>query len=373
MQNAAILIITMILTGCVKSPHETKILWKESSRLPAEDGKAHLGLAGPLVGVIDDQLLIAGGANFPQDFPWNGGEKIYQRSAYLYSIKDDQIDLKSEMSLATAIAYSATFSDGSNLYTVGGENENGAVDLVYKYRLDAENELTRESLAHLPIKLTNGGLIATDDHLYFIGGENSEMVSDKIYRLQLSADGSKWETFLSLPYPVSNAVVVTDKNDRIYVSGGRKKNPNAKSDIYDELIEVNIPSRTVKAIANLPRVLAAGTGIYWHDQIIFFGGDDASTFHQVEEILAQINKTANAIEKDSLMATKNQLQQNHPGFRKEIIAFDLKNRQWKEFGKLPGLSPVTTTAVLHNNLFIIPSGEIRAGVRTDQILIGLIK
>ncbi len=373
MQTKAILVITMLITACVKPQDNAEILWGESNKLPAEGSQVNPGVAGPVVGVINGQLLIAGGANFPDGLPWEGGKKAYQRSAYLYTISDNQLHLNSEFALSEGFAYSANYSDGDCLYSAGGEDEEGAIDQVYAYRLNDENRLIRDTLAHLPMNLTNGGLVAIDNHLYFIGGENSEMVSDKIYFLDFNGEEVGWKNYLSLPYPISNAVVVSNKKDKIYIAGGRKKNLNAKSDIYDELLEIDIPSRTIASIAKLPRALAAGSGVYFQDQIILFGGDDASTFHQVEDALAKIGTTSDQTKKDSLIAAKNQLQVKHPGFRKEVISFDIKNKQWKELGQIPDLSPVTTTAVLNDHLIIIPSGEIRAGVRTDQILVGTIK
>lgn len=371
MQKKAILVMTVLMTGCVKSPKDTEILWKEPIKLPATGMQVNLGVAGPIVGIINGQLLIAAGANFPDGYPWEGGKKVYQKTGYLYSVEGDQLHLLSEFPWVEEIAYCANFSDGENLYSAGGEDQDGATDQVFKFSLNAQNKLHRDTLPQLPLALTNAALVAIDAHLYIIGGENAASVSDKIYIL--NADDETWKASVDLPYPVSNAVVVSNKKDKIYIAGGRKRNLNAKSDLYDELLEVDIPSRTIKSIAKLPNALAAGTGVYFDDQVILFGGDDASTFHQVEDALAKINSTSDAVEKDSLIAAKNLLQVNHPGFRAEVIAYDLKDMKWKDLGKIVGLSPVTTTAVLKDDLIVIPSGEIRAGVRTDQILIGRVK
>jgi len=51
-----------------------------------------------------------------------------------------------------------------------------------------------------------------------------------------------------------------------------------------------------------------------------------------------------------------------------VLLYDTKKDKWKAFSCIPYDSPVTTTAVKWNNEVIIPGGEIRAGVRTSQIL-----
>ena len=49
---------------------------------------------------------------------------------------------------------------------------------------------------------------------------------------------------------------------------------------------------------------------------------------------------------------------------------NLKDEKWQSAAVILGESPVTTTAILYDNTIVIPSGEIRAGVRTNQILSG---
>ncbi|HET8737433.1 MAG TPA: hypothetical protein VFM69_12620, partial [Pricia sp.] len=46
--------------------------------LPPNKGqKVQPGLAGTYAGVDDGVLILAGGANFPDKLPWEGGKKIY--------------------------------------------------------------------------------------------------------------------------------------------------------------------------------------------------------------------------------------------------------------------------------------------------------
>jgi N-acetylneuraminic acid mutarotase len=206
-----------------------------------------------------------------------------------------------------------------------------------------------------------------------VGGENSDHVSDKVYQLHLKENGGGWQEYLTLPSPVSHAVVVSDGLNKIYVIGGRKRNTNSRSDIYDGILEIDINSKNIITIGKVPTAVAAGTGLYYQGKILVFGGDQANTFHKVEDLLGQINLESNQVKKDSLIGVKNDIQLNHPGFSKENWAFDLVTGAWAALEGMPGLSPVTTSAVLKDNIFVIPSGEIRAGVRTDQILIGKIE
>ena len=69
-----------------------------------------------------------------------------------------------------------------------------------------------------------------------------------------------------------------------------------------------------------------------------------------------------------MIRKKNTLLSKHPGFSKEILQYSLASNTWKATGKIPFNTPVTTVAVKYGNCVMIPSGEIKAGVRSPYIL-----
>lgn len=369
--QASIILLTAIFVSCSTDEKSKSIRWDAAATLPADsDDSTHIGVAGPVTGIIGDRLLIAGGANFPDKMPWDGGAKHYASQVFVYQINGDGLTFLNQQEFPETVAYSGNCSVGSAIYFAGGENEQGAVPDVKTFTM-VQDTIVEEALPDLPLALTNGRLVSASDKLYFVGGENADLVSDKIYMLDLTADAGAWEEAYILPYPVSNAVVVSNQKDKLYIAGGRMRNPNGLSTIYDELLEVDLTSATTTKIANLPHASAAGTGVWDEDgNILLFGGDHAETFHQAEALIAKINQTTDAGEKDRLNLKKANIQRAHPGFSPQSWSFDPIKRQWTRMDDIIGASPVTTTALLHDNTIIIPSGEIRAGVRTNQILTG---
>lgn len=68
---------------------EDKIDWDASLSLPAIHGKENPGIAGAFSGFIGDNLVIAGGANFPNKKPWEvGSEKVWWSTLYYRSSQD---------------------------------------------------------------------------------------------------------------------------------------------------------------------------------------------------------------------------------------------------------------------------------------------
>ena len=370
----AILMITAILTACGTKHENYNIRWNSNEALPLQkDGRKHIGIAGPIAGIIGDKLIIAGGANFPDKKPWEGGIKQYSPELYIFKIDGDKISLQSQHLLSEPIAYVGNCSLNDALYIAGGENQKGVSAEVKKITFTQDSVL-RERLTPLPLPLTNGSLVSANNKLYYIGGENQDLVSDKIYCLDLSIPRSLWEELSTLPYPVTHAVVVSNKKNKILVVGGRKRNNGGRSTIYSKIFEFDIPNNNIIEIGTLPEPLAAGTGILDSSgDLLIFGGDNAETFHKVESIIAEIGETKDPIQKEILNTRKAQIQDEHPGFSNKSWSYNIAQKKWSPLTPIKGESPVTTLAITHGELIIIPSGEKSAGIRTDQILIGKIE
>ena len=90
----------------------------------------------------------------------------------------------------------------------------------------------------------------------------------------------------------------------------------------------------------------------------------------LEHIHPMQDRLLQRADKEALLLQKARIQSSHPGFSKQLLRYDMDRNEWSVFDTLPFPSPVTTTAIRWNNSIVIPGGEIRAGVRTSQILIG---
>ena len=58
---------------------------------------------------------------------------------------------------------------------------------------------------------------------------------------------------------------------------------------------------------------------------------------------------------------------DHPGFNQDIYSYNAITDTWSKIGTFPTKTPVTTTAITIDGETIIPSGEIRPGVRSADI------
>lgn len=58
--------------------------------------------------------------------------------------------------------------------------------------------------------------------------------------------------------------------------------------------------------------------------------------------------------------------EEHPGFPKIVWAYNTKLNTWHATGELPS-AQVTTTMTFWKNQFVMPTGEVRPGVRTPKV------
>ena len=356
-----------------------KIHWSLAATLPPLPGAlSHPGVAGAVCGTTNNSMIIAGGANFPGGLPWTGAVKTYHSDIYLFEKNNGAIKAPAAacpQKLPENIAYSGVVSTPAGIVYAGGENEKGISDKVYRLRYDgAAGGISIQALPSLPLPLTNLSAAYYDNKLFVAGGESAGGPSRKFMCLDVSLTGASWQSLPDIPIALTHAVLVAQSDgdhDCLYLAGGRQKNANGISTIYANTYCYDLKKRQWSAKQSLPYPLSAASGIArGANYILLLGGDNGEVFSAVEAITLQINATAGAPERDSLIKQKNELLSAHPGFNKDILLYNTMTGTWVSIGQYPYAPPATTTALNWGEDIIIPSGEIRAGIRTPQIIKG---
>ena len=205
------------MSNCQVQTAINMINWEVAAELPSSADSPHIGVAGPIAGVIDGKLIVAGGANFPKGMPWEGGIKHYQKDAYIYSLDDGKVILDRQVPFPDSLAYSANASANDYLYTIGGERNGSATADVFRYSF-VKNSLHRDILPSLPLPLTNASAVFLKDRLYLVGGENSDIVSQNVYVLDLRDAEPSWELFFAMPNPLTHTMIVSDGRENIWIA-----------------------------------------------------------------------------------------------------------------------------------------------------------
>ena len=355
--------------------YQQPIVWHEAGVLPTINNKQpNIGLSGIITGIIGDQLLIGGGNNFPAGLPWEGGTKKYYNDIFVYALKNESLIHTGSFKLPSNVAYAAAAQLPDKIMYAGGENETGAINTVYsiqkKHGASGFEVITWPSL---PEALTNAVAVATNAALYVFGGANSKGVSDNVWALYFDKITAGWKHVSDMPQPTSFAAASL-LNGQVYIMGGRCKEADGISKIYNQVFAWVIENNTWYEKAALPETVSAATAVTTNDSsILFIGGDKSVVFSEVELLAAKIAATTDISIKKELAIIKNNLQKTHPGFSKDVLKYNRVSNTWGPYAQLSFTAPVTTHAFINNSKIYLPAGEIKPGIRTPKIWVAALK
>jgi solute:Na+ symporter, SSS family len=384
MNRTFLLIIVLIflsLKTISQKLRQTQINWSVWSELPIADGlEKQVGLAGASSGLCNDVMLIVGGSNFEDGVPWRGGQKKYFNDIYVVQ-KDGKnfVWAKKTYKLPFNLAYAATVSTPRGLVCIGGENENGISPKVILLNWnDEKQEVDFNFMPDLPCGITNASAIFFDNKIFVIGGETKSETLNSVYQFDVNSGGATWQKLMDLPLALSHSVAVIQSNN-LFLFGGRAKTESGISKLSNKAFRFDPKKNEWKTLKNISDknieipALSAGIGVvYGKDKILLIGGDKGNIFSQIEMYNAKIIQSKDENEKSSLQKEKVALLENHQGFSKNIYVYDIRKNSWTKFGEMPMITPVTTNLVKWGDVIFIPSGEIKPGIRTTNILIGKI-
>ena len=125
------------------------------------------GFAGSFAGVSGGALLVAGGANFPDQKPWAGGAKVWYSEVFV--LEKPEGAWRGAGRLPTPLGYGVVVSHKRGLICIGGSDarQHHASTLVLRW---VKGRLEIEPLLGLPEFCANlsGALIS--DTVYVAGG-----------------------------------------------------------------------------------------------------------------------------------------------------------------------------------------------------------
>ncbi len=375
--------VAFLAGSCTEREQEISgIRWEELPLMPPVEGKTvQPGLAGPVSGISENRLLVAGGANFEGEMPWRGGAKSYHDEIFLLE-ESSQGKFSWRMAperLPYPMAYPACLSIKEGILSMGGETENGPVTDVFLLTVDGGKVSIRD-YPSLPMAITSPGATVAGRKVYLAGGLNSSGAVGTFMVLDMEDTEKGWQPLPPLPVPLSHSVVVTQfdgEEECIYLLGGRNKTTDLHtffSDMWKFRPSTSRWSREGDILKEgKPLPLSAGTGIAaGKNQILLFGGDPGIYFNRTEKLNNAIALAGDSL-KTELLREKDTLLSNHPGFNREVMAYNTMLKEWAVIGKAPAGLPATTVAFRWNSLVVIPGGEIRPGVRTAGVITARLK
>ena len=317
-----------------------ELRWEKLSPIPNA-----LGVAGSFVGVSGEALLVAGGASFPNKKPWEGGTKVWHDEVFALEKPGGEWRLVGK--LPVPLAYGVAITHQRGLICFGGsvtDHHHGSA-IVLRW---VKGRLETEVLLGMPEPRANlcGALVGNT--VYVCGGAatpDATNASQSLFSMNLTPKRPGWRKLEPLPGPGRVFATAGAHDGSFYVFGGAALHPGADGKPLREWLRDAwryTPGKGWKRLADLPRaaVAAPSPAPMVNGRLLLLGGDDG----------AQVNTPPD----------------QHQGFRRDVLAYDPKRDKWESLGEAP-FAHVTTTAVMWKNRIVIPSGEVRPGVRSPEV------
>ena len=395
-----LLIFLCPLWGMAQSFTQEEFQWSQLPELPPAPGQTQqAGLAGAFSGVHHNALIIAGGANFPDAAPWEGGTKVWWDDIYVLEKTAGgayQWHTDPQFKLPVPLAYGVSVSTDEGLLCVGGNNEKEVSDKVYLLSWNpAAKQISVEEKPSMPVPLSMMAGAKVNQTVYLAGGQETNVSAATKTFLSLSLDDFTWQTLPAWPGPPRVVPVAASQsnglNDCFYLFSGRNPGPDQRTEILTDAYRYNpadnqwtkisdvspsgtlpagrqVPPSDVMSQEDKPVAVMAGTAVAsGANHILVFGGADGRIFRQLEDLDQQIAEAKDTATAASFIRQKLAVHTTHPGFSRDILSYNTVTDTWNHIGKLPEGSQVTTNAIRWNEAIVIPSGEIRPGVRTPTI------
>lgn len=315
--------------------------WESLPSLPDAEG-----FAGAFAGVSHDVLLVAGGANFPDKMPWEGGVKVWYET--VYALKAPSGAWEKVGNLPKPNGYGVSLSDDQGLICIGGGDAGQNFREVFRLSLEGGRlETTPLPSLPKPCALMSGAILGRK--IYVLGG--IEKPTDTTARsdfLMLDLDHLEkgWQELASSPGPPRILSVMSAIGEAVYVFSGAALTAGPDGKVVRQWLKdawkYNV-SEGWQRLADLPRVaVAAPSPAPMRDgRFLVLGGDDGGLVHFEPKV-------------------------KHPGFSRDILAYDWRENSWITLAQLP-FSLVTTPAVNWHGKILIPGGEARPGKRSPQV------
>lgn len=305
------------------------------------------GVAGVLAGTHKGVFVAAGGANFPDLPPWEGGIKKYYDEIFVLPVGEKA--WRPAGKLPEPRGYSAVLSLPEGILLIGGENATRVFGETTLLKWDG-SKIVMESLPALPTPVANPVAAVLDGKIYLAGGYEAgpPRVSGKQFIcLTLSNLKAGWQTLPSWPGPPRGQGVMAALGGALYLISGLELRVGI--DGKTETIYLTDSYRygadgIWETLPALPwSVLAAPSPapVTEHPQRVFvLGGVDGR----------QVGKLPRA----SLVP-------------EDIIYFDVAHHRWSLWPERWTAPVVTAPAFASEGEWILVSGETMAGKRTRVV------
>ena len=372
----------IILTACTETQKEQpmKINITELATQSLE-GNLQKGVSASYAALLNGELLVAGGCNFPDKLGFEGGKKVFYDEILLFNKTQNQWQTIGKLPEAAAYGVSVAIPDG--YLWIGGQTATNSLANCYKVQYSKEKALTLNSFPALPEPLDNFSGASVGSKVFVAGGNASGKASNKVFYINTATD-KEWKQLPDFPgdarvQPVL-AAIEKDNDTLLYVLGGFFGGDATKTPTMGEKVlafslkqqqwhEVALQENPNKEIFSLTGATALAID---NRYIACFGGVNHSLFINTITDLYHLGKDTSLT--DEQRKQKNYDYMSHYmtqpiayyKFNQECYLFDTHTKQWSVLNTQPDFARAGATLVGTPSEFYLIQGELKPGVRSPK-------
>jgi N-acetylneuraminate epimerase len=303
------------------------------------------GFAGSFAGVSNGALLVAGGTNFPEKKPWEGGAKVWYDTVYV--LKNPNAKWKVAGKLPRPLGYGVGVTYNNGLICAGGSDR----DRHYRDVLRVEwtnGKLTTSPLPSLPRPIANCCGAMVGDVLYIAGGierPDSKDTSNRAWQMDFRSKPHQWTEITTWPGRGRMLAVAAGFKGAFWLVGGVDLTAGSDGTAQRHYLTdaFRYDNRNGwKRITDLPHpvVGAPSPAPFDEKSLYLLGGDDGSQVATPPD--------------------------QHRGFGKTSLRYDVTTEKWTDAGAI--VAPrATLPSAFWNGSWVLPGGEVRPGIRSPEV------
>ena len=256
-------------------PMTTPLHWQQLPSLPDREG-----FATPFAGSSGGALIVAGGANFPDKRPWEGGTKIWYDSIFV--LEDPKGPWKTGFHLPKPVAYGVSITTPDGLICIGGGNATEHFRDVIRLTWDGR-KIAATPLPDLPAPCAFMCGVRIDQTIYVAGGISTPAATTALktfWSLNLAEPQPHWRQLESCPGPERILAVAGAADGSFFLFSGVRLFPGPDGKPLREYLRDAwryTPGRGWKQLADLPRAVNAAASpapLLGGSRLLMISGDD---------------------------------------------------------------------------------------------------
>ncbi len=316
--------------------------WSQLPPIPDAEG-----FAAPFAGVSGGALIVAGGANIPEDKWADAFVKKWYDSVFVLARPDGT--WKTGFKLPRPLGYGVSVTWNDRVVCIGGSDS--AQHFREVFALEWKNGAIQTSaLPAMPQPCANACGAIVGSTIYLAGGIESPAATAAmrtLWALDLAAPEAGWRELDPCPGPARMLAVAGARDGAFFLFSGTALTAGSDGKPVREYLRDAwrfTPKEGWTRLADLPRAAVAAptpAAAIGESGLLVLTGDDGTNVN-----FAPVEK--------------------HPGFPRSALAYDTRADRWTAAGEIP-FSRATVPTVVWEERLIIPNGEARPRVRTPDV------